>query len=491
MKNRNLYLIVFLLLLIIPILSGCSAKVQENNDDTILVQYFYENICGSCDVESEFIDNFETYTGISAKSPNLKIEMYNIFLEKDLSVWEKVSEEYDLQDINIPVIRVDDNFEHITNIKDTLEQKELLSGFDSDSIIPNNASVAVLFSSPGCHDCIKVEEDVISHLPKEITIDNTPSPIKVLKISTAEKGSIELFRQYCEDYKVIEENQKTPIVFVGYTALCGPNEIADLPSFIEKGDGLITPILKSTNEQNNNKLLDYGWLGILATGLLNGLNPCAISMLLMLLSLLAVDKKSIAPVGFSFAAGKFIGFFLLGTVLFSVVDMLPLKQVAQVAKIILLVLSGVMVLLNLNDLLAAKSEKYNKIRLQLPQGLRKRNHNWIKKLISSKKGILLIACGLLLGLVLSAGEFLCTGQIYLAVIVQVVHSGAELSGRALIYLLLYCTAFITPLLIMIILVIKGRKIFSLSDNFRRNMAWIKLGNMLIFMIFFLLVLLLY
>jgi cytochrome c biogenesis protein CcdA len=150
-----------------------------------------------------------------------------------------------------------------------------------------------------------------------------------------------------------------------------------------------------------------------------------------------------------------------------------------------------MILLNLNDLLAAKSEKYNKIKLQLPQALRKRNHSWIKKLISSKKGVLPIACGLLLGLILSAGEFLCTGQIYLAVIVQVVHSGAELSGKALLYLLLYCIAFIIPLLVMIVLVIKGRKIFSLSDKFRQNMVWIKLCNMILFIIFFILVLFMY
>ncbi len=210
-------------------------------------------------------------------------------------------------------------------------------------------------------------------------------------------------------------------------------------------------------------------------------------MVLMLLSLLMVNKKLILPVGLAFVAGKFIGFLLLGTLLYGVIDLLPLDRVALVAKIILLVFSAIMIILNLNDLIASKNEKYDKIKLQLPKSLRKKNHAWIKKIEQVKRPALIIAVGVLLGLVLSAGEFLCTGQIYLAVIVQVANTGAALSGTAFWYLVVYCIAFILPLIVMVALVAAGRKVFDLSDAFRRNMVWVKLFNMLIFILFFVLV----
>ncbi len=486
MHKKLLYLMILLVLVLSMV--GCQSKENTLDDEQILIQYYYENVCASCDPETEFIDNFETYTGISTRSPNLTIEMYNVYEDNDHAVWEHVAQEHNLDIDTFPILRIGDGFQYMGNIKDTLASPEVLSTLSHDTI-PLNASVIVYFSSPGCHACMDVENQILNHLPQKISIDGTPSPIKLLKVSTAEKGSIELFRQYCDTFRVSEKDQKTPIAFVGYHALCGMDEIAKLPKILEQGGGLKTPLLTVEEDQQQNALLDYGWLGVFVTGLLNGLNPCAISMVLMLLSLLVVDKTLTTPVGLSFATGKFIGFFLLGTVLFTVVDRLPLNEVTMVTKVILLVLSAIMVLLNLNDLLAAKSERYNRIKLQLPQGLRKRNHSWIKRLLSVKKRGLLIGGGILLGLVMAAGEFLCTGQIYLAVIVQVVHSGAELSGKALFYLLLYSVAFIIPLLIMVILVAKGRQVFNLSDKFRRNMAWIKLGNMIVFLAFFVFVLL--
>ena len=480
---------IMLTLLLLCTLVACAPKKQAAEDDTLLVQYFYENVCATCHPEEEFIENFETYTGISTRSPNLVIEMYNVYEEDDRKVWDEVATEFNIDKDAYPAIRVGNDIRAMGDAKETLSSSEFTANIQVDTI-PTNASVILYFSSPGCHACEDAEKQVIAKLPESYTIHGKASPIKLIKVSTAEKGSIERFRSYCETYKVPKEHQKTPIVFVGYHALYG-DAISQLSEILAKGDGLTTPLLQSKEYTETSPLLDYGFLGVFLTGLLNGINPCAISMVLMLLSLLVVDKKLTVPVGLSFAVGKFVGFFLLGTVLFTVVDILPLNEVALVTKIVLLVLSAVMVLLNLNDLLAAKSERYNKIRLQLPQGLRKRNHDWIKRMISVKKRGLLIASGVLLGLIMAAGEFLCTGQIYLAVIVQVVHSGAELSGRALLYLLTYSFAFIVPLLIMVLLIAKGRKVFKLSDHFRKNMTWIKLGNMLVFALFFVLVLFLW
>lgn len=161
------------------------------------------------------------------------------------------------------------------------------------------------------------------------------------------------------------------------------------------------------------------------------------------------------------------------------------------AKFISLTFFAVMIILNLNDLIAAKYENYQNIKLQLPQVLRKVNHNWIKKLVSHEKfGILLIG-GTILGLIISAGEFLCTGQIYLAVIIQASHSASSFTGKAILFLILYSIAFITPVVVIILLVHKGKTVFNLSEKFRKNMVWIKLSNAMLFFIFFMLVLFLF
>lgn len=490
MKKRRFALIITIVILLISLLfSGCTRKEPDKEEEVLLVQYYYDNICGSCEPEEEFITKFEELTGLSIKTQNLVIEMYNIYDNGSKLVWEDVAQQFDIpkEDHNFPILRINDDFKFLSEIDETLSDdfKSLIP--PSDFIIKNNASVILYFSAPSCRDCTEAEENTLSKLPDEIIINGTLSPVQVFKISTTDSDGLSMLKTYFKNYYVSEENRQTPIVFFGFNYLSGPDEISKLPQMLEKGDGLDTPILELEAGQEESLLDNYGWLGVFATGLINGLNPCAISMVLMLLSLLIVDKKLIVPVGLSFVMGKFIGFLLIGTVLFSVIDKLPFDTIASVFKIVLLVLSAILILLNLNDLIAAKNEKYQKIKLQLPQSFRKKNHEWIKKLISVDKRWLIILGGVVLGLVLSAGEFLCTGQIYLAVIIQIVHSSSQLSGQALLYLVIYCIAFIIPLIIMVLFVSKGKRVFELSDKFRRNMTWVKLANMLIFILFFILV----
>lgn len=491
--KKTLIIIVALLLFIF--FSGCRVEVSDPmQEEVLLVQYYYFNICSSCDPEAKFLEKFEELTGLSIRTQNLEIEMYNVYDEGSKSIWDDVASEFGIpKDIQeFPIIRIADDFKFLSEIDEALSEDKFKTVLpENDFTVLKNASVILYFSSPGCHDCSEAEEMTLSKLPKEIVINDISSPIQVFKISTADKKGIDMLKTYFREYYVPEEKQKTPIVFVGYTYLLGSDEISNLSAKLGLGEGLETPILNIIDEQEESILSGYGWLGVFAIGLLNGLNPCAISMILMLLSLITVNRNLILPVGLAFGVGKFIGFLLLGTLLYSIIDKLPLDSIAVVSKIILLILSGAMVILNLNDLIASKNEKYQKIRLQLPKGLRKKNHDWLKKIVSVKRPAMIITVGLLLGLVLSAGEFLCTGQIYLATIVQVVHSGAKLSGTAFWYLMIYCIAFVIPMLVMVIIVSAGRKVFVISDKFRRNMPFVKLSNMLIFILFFILVWFLY
>jgi cytochrome c biogenesis protein CcdA len=94
----------------------------------------------------------------------------------------------------------------------------------------------------------------------------------------------------------------------------------------------------------------------------------------------------------------------------------------------------------------------------------------------------LAAC-LLLGLIVSIGDFLCTGQIYLATILYVMQSSNGLDVRAVLTFLGYGVAFVTPLLVLTFLVHRGREVFDVSEWVRRHMPAIKLVNACFFVLF--------
>lgn len=88
-----------------------------------------------------------------------------------------------------------------------------------------------------------------------------------------------------------------------------------------------------------------------------------------------------------------------------------------------------------------------------------------------------------LGSIICFGEFLCTGQVYLATIVTVLQSNQNLSIKALSYLLLYDFAFIIPLLLIIYIIYRGKEIFQVSEGIREKLSWIKLINVFVFLYF--------
>ena len=86
-----------------------------------------------------------------------------------------------------------------------------------------------------------------------------------------------------------------------------------------------------------------------------------------------------------------------------------------------------------------------------------------------------------LGAIISVGEFLCTGQIYLATI-TVLQSGQALDFRAMIYFLIYGAAFVLPLILITVFIHKGREIFDLTEWMRERIL-IKLINAVVFILF--------
>ena len=349
------------------------------------------------------------------------------------------------------------------------------------------------FYANGCKDCETVKEyiDILQDIYM-VKHGSTyvQSELSVEFLDMGNMDNLEALRKYTMEYNVPQIQQVVPIIFIGDKYLSGANEIKEkLEACIKEGQGFtISSIETQEREMPDINLSGYTLIGVLFTGFVNGLNPCSISMLLFLISMLLTKKMNILKLGFAFIFGKFITYILLGTLFYNLLTGLNINWINSFAKWTLSAILILLFLFNLSDYFAAKNEKYSKIRLQLPTILRKANHFLIKKVNKIQNINLLIVFCVVLGVLISVGEFLCTGQIYLATIIYVIKNTNAINITSILYFTLYGVAFIIPLIIITVVIHKSKEYFSLSEIIRGKMHLIKLVNMVVFLVFFVIVL---
>ena len=134
-----------------------------------------------------------------------------------------------------------------------------------------------------------------------------------------------------------------------------------------------TKILEVEKGEEISNLKVVNFMSVLAAGLVNGFNPCSLSLLLFLLTLVMVKPHRVLSYGLSFLAGKFIAFFLLGTLLFNIINKIQLTSVNMLFSVIFVLFAVVFFIVNFYDFLKAKSKKYDKMKLMLPKSQRKRS----------------------------------------------------------------------------------------------------------------------
>lgn len=515
---------MILLAVLFSLLSLVKVTAQEEHTKLKIV-YFYENACGSCNPEGEFIELYNELIGTEKEGVDVELLMYNTFHKSGRDEVEKYFKEYGVPEDKqfVPVVFIGDSYligendikeklkeafisakekfimyktEEISNER-TEEQEHVQSRFLEEGSESRIENLVVYFYVTACGECQEVDKYLNAMGDGYLLGSANDDKIKfnIMRFNIAEPENLELLNKYFQAYEVPEEDQLVPIVFIGNTYLSGANDIKQmLEAQIKNGNGLTTLYLVSDNQQIDLKIDDlsgYRVLGVMVTGLINGLNPCSISMLLFFLSMLLVREVNVLKMGLSFIAGKFITYFLLGTLLFHLFAQLDVPWFQTIIKVIMLVFIFIIIILNIQDYIAAKNEKYDKIKLQLPVILRKYNHRWIEKFTAVKNGRLLMPISFVLGSFISVGEFLCTGQIYLATIIYVLQNSKALKLQAMIYFLIYGIAFVTPLLLVTVLIYKGREVFELSEFFRDKMHIVKLINAIVFVIFGIVVLLWY
>lgn len=220
---------------------------------------------------------------------------------------------------------------------------------------------------------------------------------------------------------------------------------------------------------------------IFIAGIVDGINPCALSMLLFFITFtVANDSKStnILLIGILFAVGTFTAYFLSG---------IGLLKVVRLGKYITnfhigiysftAILAFVIAYLNIKDAINAKNYNIGNIKLQLPAKNKEFIHNLIKRLTQYRLKYLV---SLALGFLVTLSELLCTGQVYLTTMIAIYKFESTIR---LLYLIVFNIGFIFPILIISIFLYKGREVMDMTDVLFTKLWAIKIITAVIMIIF--------
>jgi cytochrome c biogenesis protein CcdA/thiol-disulfide isomerase/thioredoxin len=226
----------------------------------------------------------------------------------------------------------------------------------------------------------------------------------------------------------------------------------------------------------------FGAWGVAAAGLLDGINPCALAVLVFFVSYLAFvgrRKWEILAVGAAYTLADFLVYFLIGAGALSF--LMSLKALPAVSRVLywLAVAAGlVLAVLNFRDWLKARRGDFAGMGLQLSTKAKQRIHKVIRERMGTGP---LVAGAFAAGLLTSILEFACTGQVYLPTIAFVSQMAGE-RLRAYWLLLLYNLAFEIPMVAVFLIAFWGVSSKRIAAWAEASVAGVKLATAGLFLL---------
>ncbi len=340
------------------------------------------------------------------------------------------------------------------------------------------------FYSPHCKSCLEVKAEILNLVKeqykgifqwKELNTFGNPDNLSLLTSVSAQFN---------------KKKALVPAILAGDMLLVGKQEIKD-----DIGETLEDLLISSNKPFNFSriKLLDVfnrmSVFAIIGSGLADGINPCAFAVIIFFISFLSAygyRKKEIICIGTAYCLAVFITYFLIGLGFFKFLYLLG--GAYSVIKVFYYFVAGfcfLMALGSLYDYYRFKKTKSSQgFILQLPKFIKKK----INLIIGSnlrqrreKSAIRLIAISFIVGVTVSLLEAVCTGQVYVPVIVFILKN-TSLKLKAFIYLAVYNLMFIFPLVIIFLFSLFGVKSKKFNDFLKHNVGKIKIIMALVFLI---------
>jgi thiol-disulfide isomerase/thioredoxin len=240
---------------------------------------------------------------------------------------------------------------------------------------------------------------------------------------------------------------------------------------------------KKAEESIIERFKSFGALAILLAGLIEGLNPCALATLIFFISYLTMigqKRKEIFMVGMGFSGSSFVTHLLLGIGILSFLQHFSFFPLfSRVVYLITFVFSFFLGVFSLYDYIQLKRGRPSKMKLQVPNFLKKRIHHIIRakggELEENKEGqsgrFLLAA--VLIGFIVTLLQSTCTSQVYLPTLLFVTNI-PSLRESAFLYLVLYNLIYILPLLVIFGIVYWGVTSEQLAYFLQKRASTIKL-----------------
>lgn len=374
-------------------------------------------------------------------------------------------------------------------------------------LIPNNHQISaqenngekiriVYFQTETCSNC-KAIKLFLEEIKNEYR-----DKIEFLEHDVREKEECrQLFNHFASTYNVPTSDAKTPIIFVGKTYLSGTRDIEnnlkkeinqavqnnnnllfDCHKFLDAwpnvekidftvGDGgedgcsidsNIQCIISENSDVNDDSIKgkNLSLTLIVTAAIIDSINPCAIAVLIFLLGVLISLKSSrrkIIKIGLVYIGAVFATYYLAGLGLIGIITKFSIQtEIAFFAGIIIL----------LAGFLEIKEGLYpdGKQLLRIPEKTKPLFTNFLKK------GT--IPSVFIAGILVSAVELPCTGQVYLGILS--ILSQENMRAQGYLYLFIYNLIFVLPLIIILLIAAWGFDIKRMDHMRKKTRMTVKI-----------------
>ena len=353
-------------------------------------------------------------------------------------------------------------------------------------VVPARRVLVEFFFAPGCWNCKEVEHRV---LPAFFARFGDAVDFRKLDV-TAPANYLRLAN--LQDRLNIRANESVSIYVDETTAVLGYDAIqTDLENIVagrlatapsmdspQSAEGLAAPAfpLESVPPVLTDRLRAFTLPAVLVAGFVDGINPCAFATIVFFITLLGISGVAgwrLLPVAAGYAMAVFGTYLLMGLGAFRMLQVL--HGWILLATVLRWVLLGALVLLALFSFRDAwqfhRTGNATGIVLQLPDCLKRRMHGTMRKRLNPAN---LFFSALVIGVLATLIEAVCTGQVYLPTLV-LLSRYAETRMRAFPLLMIYNLMFILPLLVVIAAAFFGTRNPRLIEWSKHNVVWGKVA----------------
>ncbi|MCX5697626.1 MAG: hypothetical protein NTU54_06655 [Candidatus Omnitrophica bacterium] len=349
----------------------------------------------------------------------------------------------------------------------------------------------VIFYSPGCHECVKLKNDILPQLVNKFR--------RLLKVTYLSIDQIENYKMLLaleDQYKVSVRNA-VPILFMEGRFLEAENKPAKtVETFIERSINISIAQEKALNDIDLlERFRAFKPIVVCGAGLIDGINPCAFTVIVFFISFLALQgyrRRELVVIGGSFVFAVFLTYLLIGVglfgFLFSLKTFWAFMKVLNIGIGIFSIALGCFALYDFFNF--KKTRDTQGLLLQLPPAIKNQIHKVIglhyrknpagsRSSAGEPRFFKLVISALITGFLVSLLEAVCTGQTYLPTIVFVLKT-TPYKLLAFLYLVIYNIMFIIPLIVIFILALLGTTSGQFSGFLKKHILKVKMLMAILF-----------